>query len=88
MAGSGARIRAEDARQRAAGAAREADRAAAERWSIQMEAYGGPAQPSPTIGQCLNGGYGWLEVKCHRCEPQASLPLDASGARAIRRSGN
>jgi len=21
------------------------------------------AQPSPTIAQCLNGGYGWLEVK-------------------------
>ena len=32
-------------------------------WSIQMEAYGGPAQPSPTVGQCLNGGYGWLEVE-------------------------
>jgi hypothetical protein len=25
-------------------------------WSNQMEAYGGPAQPSPTIAQCLNGG--------------------------------
>ena len=60
-----------------ASAAREADRAAAELWSIQMEAYGGPAQPSPTIGRCLNGGYGWLEVKCHRCETQASIPLDA-----------
>jgi hypothetical protein len=22
-----------------------------------MEGYGGPAQPSPTIAQCLNGGY-------------------------------
>ena len=31
------------------------DRAEAEAWSIQMEGYGGPAQPSPTIGQCLNG---------------------------------
>ena len=46
-------------------------------WSIQMEAYGGPAQPSPTIAQCLNGGYGWLEVMCHRCETQARIPLDA-----------
>jgi hypothetical protein len=72
----GAKIRAEDARHRA-DAAREADRAAAELWSIQMEVYGGPAQPSPTIGQCLNGEYGWLEVKCHRCETQASIPLDA-----------
>jgi len=24
-----------------------------------MEGYGGPAQPSPTIAQCLNGGLGW-----------------------------
>jgi hypothetical protein len=38
---------------------------------------GGPAQPSPTIGQCLNGGYGWLEVECNRCRTRASLPLDA-----------
>ena len=61
----------------AAEAAREADRAKAEAWSIQMDGYGGPAQPSPTIGQCLNGGYGWLEVECHRCKTRASLPLDA-----------
>jgi hypothetical protein len=31
-----------------------------ELWSIQMEAYRGPAQTLPTIAQCLNGGYGWL----------------------------
>ena len=42
-----------------------------------MEAYGRPAQPSPTIAQCLSGGYGFLEVKCHRCETKASIPLDA-----------
>ena len=42
-----------------------------------MEGYGGPAQPSPTIGQCLNGGLGWLEVECKRCKTRASLPLDA-----------
>jgi hypothetical protein len=67
----GAKIRAEGAR--AAEAIREADRAEAEAWSIQMEGYGGPAQPSPTIAQCLNGGYGWLEVECHRCKARASL---------------
>jgi hypothetical protein len=44
--------------------------------SIQMEGYGGPAQPSPTIAQCLNGGYGWLQVKCHRCETEASIALE------------
>jgi hypothetical protein len=58
-------------------AAREADRGETEAWSIRMEGYGGPAQPSPTIGQCLSGGYGWLQVKCHRCGTEASLPLDA-----------
>jgi hypothetical protein len=41
------------------------------------EAYGGPAEPSPTIAQCLNGGLGWLEVECNRCKTRASLPLDA-----------
>jgi hypothetical protein len=59
----GARIRAQGAREAARKAAREADRAEAEAWSIQMEGYGGPAQPSSTIGQCISGGYGWLEVK-------------------------
>jgi hypothetical protein len=42
-----------------------------------MEGYGGPAQPSPTIGQCLNGGVSWLAVECNRCKTRASLPLDA-----------
>jgi hypothetical protein len=39
----GARIRAEGAREAAQKAIREADRAEAEAWSIQMEGYGGPA---------------------------------------------
>src|ERR1700736_619439 len=73
----GAAIRAEGAREDARKAIREADRAEAEAWSLRMEGFGGPAQPSPTIGQCLNGGYGWLEVKCHRCNTKASIPLDA-----------
>ena len=73
----GARIQAEHARRRAKEAAREADAAECLLWSEQMEGFGGPAQPSPAIGQCLNGGYGWLEVECHRCKTRASLPLDA-----------
>src|SRR5882757_4369652 len=73
----GARIRADGAREEAKKAIREADRAEAEAWSIRMEGYGGPAQPSPTIAQCLNGGLGWLEVECNRCKTRASLPLDA-----------
>ena len=79
----GAKIRAKNAREAAVKALRDADRAEAEAWSIRMEGYGGPAQPSPTIGQCLNGGLGWLEVECNRCRTRASLPLDA-----IRRPKN
>jgi hypothetical protein len=73
----GAKIRAQSAREAARKAACEADRAEAEARSIRMEGYGGPAQPSPTIGQCLNGGHGWLEVMCKRCETRASIPLEA-----------
>jgi hypothetical protein len=73
----GANMRADTARQEARQAVRAADRAEAEAWSTRMEGYGGPAQPSPTIGQCLNGGYGWLEIECCRCKTRASLPLDA-----------
>src|SRR3954464_8124768 len=79
----GAKIRAEGARKRATEAIREADRAEAEAWSVQMEGYGGPAQPSPNLGQCINAGLGWLEVECKRCKTRVSLPLDA-----IRRPRN
>ena len=77
----GADIRALNAREAARKAIRDADRAEAHAWSVRMEGYGGPAQPSPTIGQCISGGLGWLEVECVRCKTRASLPLDA-----IRRS--
>jgi hypothetical protein len=73
----GAGTRARGAREDANRAIREADRAEAHAWSVRMEGYGGPAQPSPTIEQCLNGGLGWLKVKCSRCETEASIPLDA-----------
>jgi hypothetical protein len=45
----GAKISAEHARERAKKAAREADAAECLLWSEQMEGFGGPAQPSPTI---------------------------------------
>jgi hypothetical protein len=73
----GADIRAKVARETAQKAVQEADRAEAEAWSVRMEGYGGPAQPSPTIAQCITGGLGWLEVECNRCKTRASLPLDA-----------
>jgi hypothetical protein len=37
-----------------------------------VEGYGGPAQPSPTIVQCLNGGLSWLEVE-QSCSGSNSL---------------
>src|SRR6266536_1007987 len=46
---------AQGAREAARKAIREADRAEAEAWSLRMEGYGGPAQPSPTIRQCCTG---------------------------------
>jgi hypothetical protein len=73
----GAKIRAKAAREEAQKAIRAANRAEAAAWSIQMEGCGGPAQPSPSIGQCINGGYGSLEVECHHCKARASLTLDA-----------
>jgi hypothetical protein len=39
-----------------------------EAWLIRMEDFGGPARPFPTIGQCLNSCYGWLEVECVSCK--------------------
>jgi hypothetical protein len=42
---------------------------------MRMEGYGRSAQP-PEIAQCLHGGYGWLQVKCRRCETEASIPLE------------
>lgn len=39
-----------------------------EAWLIRMEDFGGPARPSPTIGQCLNSCHGWLEVECVSCK--------------------
>jgi len=41
------------------------------RWRVSAD------RRSPTIAQCLNGEYRWLEVECHRCKTRASLPLDA-----------
>ena len=49
-------MNADRARKLAIEAAREADRAEAHAWSLRMEGFGGPAQPSPTFAQCLNGG--------------------------------
>jgi hypothetical protein len=53
-----------------------------------MEGFGGPAQPSPTIGQCLNGGCGWMEAELPFAKQAPASRSMPSAVRAIRRSGN
>jgi hypothetical protein len=62
----GASIRA--ATERATEARKEADRLAVE--------FQGPAQPSPALGDALNAGYCYLEVKCLGCNTHQTVALD------------
>jgi len=41
-----------------------------------MLGFRGPAQPSPTLGDALNAGYGFLEVRCLGCETRQTVALD------------
>jgi hypothetical protein len=34
------------------------------------------AQPSPTLGDALNAGYGYLEVRCLGCDTNQTVALD------------
>lgn len=54
---------------------READSLFCQSWNERMWSEGGPAQPSPTIGQALNAGFGFLEVICTRCRKRLSVDL-------------
>ena len=38
------------------------------RRATRMLGYRGPAQPSPTLGDALNAGYLYLEVRCLGCD--------------------
>jgi hypothetical protein len=67
----GAEIRAQGAPEAAQKAIREADRA-------EAEGYGGPAQASPTIAKCLNGGYSPLH---HAKKPRRASKGSSSGER-------
>jgi hypothetical protein len=49
-----------------ASARNEADRLACVAWNQRMLGYKGPAQPSPALGDALNAGYLYLEVRCPR----------------------
>ena len=41
-----------------------------------MLGFKGPAQPSPTLGDALNAGFGYLEVKCLGCNTHQTVALD------------
>ena len=56
---------------------READKLLCESWNEKMWSDGGPAQPSPTIGQAVNGGFPGLEVECSGCHTRSSIDLTA-----------
>ena len=83
----GADMRAQTARQNARKAARAADRAEAEAWSVRMEGYGGPAEPSPTIGR-LNGGFCWLEIDAVDARHERACLWMRFAGRVTRRSGS
>jgi hypothetical protein len=70
----GASIRA--SAQRANEARKEADRLACVAWNQRMLGYRGPAQPSPSLGDALNAGYRYLEVRCLGCETHQTVALD------------
>lgn len=71
----GASVRA--AAERAKEARKEADRLACEAWTKRMLSFRGPAQPSPTLGDALNAGYPYLEVRCLGCDTHQTVALDA-----------
>src|ERR1700720_2649023 len=62
--------------ERAAEARKQADRLACEAWNQRMLGYKGPAQPSPALGDALNAGYRYLEVRCLGCDTHQTVALD------------
>ena len=69
----GASVRA--AAEQAAEARKTADRLACEAWNKRMLGFQGPAQPSPALGDALNAGYLYLEVKCLGCSTHQTVSL-------------
>ncbi|PAY07200.1 hypothetical protein CK489_15490 [Bradyrhizobium sp. UFLA03-84] len=62
--------------ERAAEARKDADGLACQAWNARMLGFQGPAQPSPALGDALNAGYRYLEVKCLGCETHQTVALD------------
>ena len=70
----GASIRA--AAERAKEARKEADRLVCKAWNKRMLGFQGPAQPSPVLGEALNAGYRYLEVRCLGCDTHQTVALE------------
>jgi hypothetical protein len=62
--------------ERAAEARKEADRLACVAWNQRMLGFKGPAQPSPSLGDALNAGYIYLEVRCLGCDTHQTVALN------------
>jgi len=62
--------------ERAKEARKEADKLTCEAWNYRMLGYKGPAQPSPALGDALNAGYRYLEVRCLGCDTHQTVALD------------
>ena len=62
-------------------AQRKTDELACRAWNVRMKG-GGPAQPSPSIGAALNGGYRFLRVQCSGCKQRAYIDLEQVKRRA------
>jgi len=61
---------------RATEARTQADRLAVDAWNKRILGFKGPAQPSPTLGDALSAGYGYLEVRCLGCNTHQTVALD------------
>lgn len=70
----GASVRA--AAERASEARKRADRLAVDAWNQRMLGFQGPAQPSPALGDAINAGFRYLEVKCLGCDTHQTVALD------------
>ena len=62
--------------ERAAEARKEADRLACFAWNQRMLGFKRPGQPSPRLGDALNAGYGYLEVRCLGCDTPQTVALN------------
>ena len=56
---------------------RKADGLACESRNEKMWADGAPIDPSPTVDQVVNGGYGWVQIECSRCKAARDVDLAA-----------